>query len=322
MKLNIHFLNVGHGDSTVIEFPTGHLTMVDINNCKLDDDTKKEIYEELGVNAATVALTKILNPEFNESNFLQSKGYDIELTDPVDWLQEKGHSSLFRFVCTHPDMDHISGLHKIKMSSLELTNFWDVAHNFTKTEEDFNNSSYCYDDWVAYTEYRSSIQNPKAINPSRNEYRDFWLQDGIHILSPSSEIIDIAHQKDNKNHLSYVILITFGKTKIYLCGDATNEITIPYMLENYGTDFFKKQDGDTVILKAPHHGRESGYHKEFVDLINPDGIIVSVGKKPETDASNKYRQHCDKVWSTRWKGNISISCDVDGSCLADFQYKR
>jgi competence protein ComEC len=32
--LRIHFLNVGHGDCTIISHPSGRLTMIDINNSK------------------------------------------------------------------------------------------------------------------------------------------------------------------------------------------------------------------------------------------------------------------------------------------------
>src|SRR5690606_26108033 len=136
--------------------------------------------------------------------------------------------------------------------------------------------------------------------------QDHWKTDGIHILSPTKELIDTAHEKDHANHLSYVLLIQYGKTKVYLCGDATKDVTLPNMLEHYGEDFFQKSNDETVILKAPHHGRDSGYHKEFLDLIKPDAVIVSVGKKPDTDASNKYRNHTKNVWSTRWKGNITL----------------
>ncbi|HZS16312.1 MAG TPA: hypothetical protein VFA51_00095 [Candidatus Udaeobacter sp.] len=43
----IHFLNVGHGDCTIIEHASGHITMVDINNSdSLDEDTRRELAEE------------------------------------------------------------------------------------------------------------------------------------------------------------------------------------------------------------------------------------------------------------------------------------
>jgi hypothetical protein len=41
--LEFHFLNVGHGDCTIIRHPSGRLTMVDINNGQLlDADTLAE----------------------------------------------------------------------------------------------------------------------------------------------------------------------------------------------------------------------------------------------------------------------------------------
>jgi hypothetical protein len=40
MALEIHFLSVGHGDCTIIQFPSGRVMMIDINNSKTlpDDD--------------------------------------------------------------------------------------------------------------------------------------------------------------------------------------------------------------------------------------------------------------------------------------------
>src|SRR4051794_20904123 len=34
MSMVLHFLNVGHGDCTIIELPSGRLMMIDINNSK------------------------------------------------------------------------------------------------------------------------------------------------------------------------------------------------------------------------------------------------------------------------------------------------
>ena len=61
------------------------------------------------------------------------------------------------------------------------------------------------------------------------------------------------------------------------------------------------------IFKASHHGRDTGYHQKALGLISPDLTIVSVGVKPDTDASNKYRhQTGDRVPFTRYHGNIEV----------------
>ena len=40
--LKIHFLNVGHGDCTLLEFPSGRTTLIDINNSKVVDKKTEE----------------------------------------------------------------------------------------------------------------------------------------------------------------------------------------------------------------------------------------------------------------------------------------
>ena len=48
--------------------------------------------------------------------------------------------------------------------------------------------------------------------------------------------------------------------------------------------------------------------------MNPDYTIVSVGKKPDTDASSLYAAQTEQgVWSTRWRGNITVTIQADGS---------
>jgi hypothetical protein len=45
--LRIHFLNVGHGDCTIISHPSGRLTMIDINNSqKYDGESFQELLKE------------------------------------------------------------------------------------------------------------------------------------------------------------------------------------------------------------------------------------------------------------------------------------
>ena len=41
-------------------------------------------------------------------------------------------------------------------------------------------------------------------------------------------------------------------------------------------------------MVAPHHGRESGYYEEFVDLVHPYITIISDKSGTATSASQKY----------------------------------
>jgi len=66
------------------------------------------------------------------------------------------------------------------------------------------------------------------------------------------------------------------------------------------------------FLKASHHGRDTGYNLDAVKLVAPLVTFVSVGRKPDTDASSKYRQQCNKVASTRYHGNMELRIHDDG----------
>jgi beta-lactamase superfamily II metal-dependent hydrolase len=57
-------------------------------------------------------------------------------------------------------------------------------------------------------------------------------------------------------------------------------------------------------------------------LLKPKYTIVSVGKKPDTDASADYRKHSENVWSTRWKGNIHIEFGAGSKATIIAQYDR
>jgi competence protein ComEC len=78
------------------------------------------------------------------------------------------------------------------------------------------------------------------------------------------------------------------------------------------------------FLKASHHGRDSGYNFESLELVAPLVTIVSVGNKPTTDASPKYRYLTKNyVASTRHYGNLTLTIHDDGSwgCSAQWNGK-
>jgi hypothetical protein len=108
------------------------------------------------------------------------------------------------------------------------------------------------------------------------------------------------------NDLSLVLRIRHGTRSFLFAGDAEAEAWDD-MVERYGPAL--KSD----YLKASHHGRDSGHHPEALKHIAPRITFVSVGRKPDTDASSKYRQQCNKVASTRFYGDMELRVNDDDS---------
>lgn len=356
--LRIHFLNVGHGDCTIIEHPSGRISVIDINNgTKIDEDSYKEIKEILApdmqmLQAISAGLTGDqappassakslaalsllggqipsrgstkglgslligLQPAYEEYQQLAEKGYRQTLTNPIEYLenlcQHTGRSKeIFRYIQTHPDMDHMRGLTDLLEHGFGIINFWDTDNskttpNFSKV---FNNDE---SDWQTYQSLKRG-EGAKRLILNRNDCRAYWGAgdgygdpgDGIEVLSPTSDIARIANANDKHNNHSYVLRITFAGIKIVLGGDA-EETVWQELVDVYGNEL------KCHVLKASHHGRDSGYHQPAVKLMDPGLTVVSVGKKPATDASSKYRNYSEKVLSTRWSGNIVLSVWPDG----------
>jgi beta-lactamase superfamily II metal-dependent hydrolase len=182
--LKIHFINVGKGSCTVIDFPSGHLTVVDTDNSR--------------------------NTEEND------------LTDPIDFIKKQyPNRDIFRLIITHPDMDHLSGMEEIA-ENFKIYNFWDTENNKTFSQADLDKAPYYEkEDWKTYQKFRKSAENPKCLFLYRNSNGDYWNSDNIKILSPSKALVKKANESGIYNHLSYVISINYKGTKILLGGDAT-----------------------------------------------------------------------------------------------------
>jgi competence protein ComEC len=303
-----HFLNVGHGDCTFVELPSGRLMMVDINNSvSLPDDD---------VNA--LAASHNLDP----GDFVTRGSYRIGqswedyyeslLVDPHDYYSQffPGRR-VFRYIQTHPDMDHMSGLHRFFwQGEIGLENFWDTAHTREHDEEEFKNSRYSYIDWQVYRLLRGGSgpkdSTHKVLTHHRHAAGSYWSDDSIEILSPTPELVADCNIKGQVNDLSYVLKLSFGGRSVILAGDAEGSA--------WGAMAAELPAGklDCDILKAAHHGRDSGHHAGALELMDPHMVICSVGKKPHTDASHKYKAQGAEVFSTRSRGSLTATLWEDG----------
>jgi len=235
-----------------------------------------------------------------------------ELTDPIDFLKRTyPHERLWRFILTHPDLDHMRGIRSL-YENIGFNNFWDTNH--TKTRPDFRSEA-DKADWNFYQWLRSLNSPLKPRMYTRGDcYFAFGKEqnamlggDNIEILSPTPALVSECNTAEKSNDLSIVVRIHHAGQSILLPGDV-EESAWDDMVRFYGYRL------KSSFLKASHHGRDTGYHLNALRLIDPTMTFVSVGRKPDTDASYKYRQQTGrKVPSTRYYGNIELQINDDGS---------
>jgi beta-lactamase superfamily II metal-dependent hydrolase len=313
--VKIHFLNVGHGDCSVIEHANGNLTMIDINNgSELTEDDAKPILESLASSRMDY-LGKVMagqNGWRTWPELLAEAGYDIELTNPVEFFKnEFPGKSIFRYIQTHPDFDHMRGLAALHEEGISITNFWDTQHTKSPNPEETADEDMA--EWAEYQRLRKG-DACTVLHLNRGAKGVYYNQNpagvdggnGLYILSPTPELTKEFDKDGKRNELSYVIQYRYAGRTVIFGGDA-EQGAWQSIYDCYG------QNLKCDVLKASHHGRDTGYHQEAVKAMSPSYTIVSVGKKPETDATNKYRQYSDEVWSTRWFGSMTLQIDAEGT---------
>lgn len=289
----IHFLNVLEGDCGIIQHEDGKVSMIDIC-CG---------------NIATEVQTNALISESNSSirgNFNQKE----HPTNPIDYLNTIGVAEIFRYVQTHPDMDHMDGLQNLR-SHINILNFWDTENN---KEQEFDQNGKCGRylkvDWDCYQSLRKSTNLPKALfyyDGAKNKYYSEddsgeLTDDYIQILAPTKELINAANESDNWNDSSYVLLYHTHSFKILFCGDA-DENTIRHLLE-----YHKDEISNLDVLIAPHHGRDSDKDFTFLDIMNPKLTLIG-NAKCKYLAYNQWNMRKLKHITNNQAGNILLEFD-------------
>ena len=255
----IHFLNVKSGDCSIIEHYSGHKTVIDVCNARSAEAITDALFAELGK-----------ADRGSRGNF-QQKRYPV---NPISYMRNRGIGDIFRYIQTHPDMDHMDGIEAL-FGEFNPTNFYDTNNAKEMPSSEWQGSPYRESDWRFYKLLRDTKPqtNPKRLalysGADRGPYRtENWEGqaggDGIHILAPTPELVAAANKADQDyNGCSYVILYRTGNHRIVFGGDSHDE-TWEHILTHH-----RSAVTDIDLLIAPHHGRKSGRSYEFLDTLKP-----------------------------------------------------
>ena len=275
----VHFLHVDPGACSVIEHDSGNITMIDIcngNQC----------------------------PPQGRGTFPPDT--DLCVVNPIQYLRDMCVNDIFRFVLTHPDMDHMDGINEL-FGKFDVTNFWDTDN--TREKPDFGNSRYNETDWDRYESLRdgNSTKFPKRLSlysgmqgPYYNMKDENGVEpDGLEILSPTYKLINLANESDEYDDASYVILFQIEERKILFCGDSNNATWKHVM---------KKHEGmiaNIDLMIAPHHGRDSNRDYKFLECTEPKLTLFGCAPK-KYQAKRKWTSNGHDVLSTSEAGSVIV----------------
>ncbi len=206
-------------------------------------------------------------------------------------LSENGIKELDYLVATHAHSDHIGAMADILES---------VPAAKVIISEPSEDSASTY----TYTNFIDAVFECEAeIIKAKNGYEFTVGKAKCRILSPFNVY------SSNENNNSVVMHISIGETSFMMTGDAESGVE-KTILENYS-------DIGATILKAGHHGSDSSSTKSFVDAVNPEAVIIHVGKDnkyghPSDEVLDRLMKHTESIFTTENYGDITVLCFDNG----------
>ena len=201
----------------------------------------------------------------------------------VAYLADYVDGALELVIASHPDADHIGGLDDV-FSAYDIVTLIDSGDTKdTKTYQDY---------WNAVI----SEANCKIL------YDDDMIIDignGARL-----EIIETGDGYKNTNDNSVVALLTYGSTTVLFTGDMEKEAEAA-SLTRYGK---------VTVLKMGHHGSKTSSSQAFLDLTNPDYVIISAGagnsyKHPHQETLQRALAVDATIYGTFKSGTIIMTTD-------------
>jgi beta-lactamase superfamily II metal-dependent hydrolase len=229
---------------------------------------------------------------------------------PLNTLLQQGITNLYHVTITHPHLDHFD----------DILNFDRFYVNSLSTPRHITDAEILANARVGdkpkfdkYLEVRTRLSNPISSGAINDVHTPENLG-GVKIQTFMSSHLP----NSNFNNHSILTVLEYSNIKIIIPGD--NEYaSLDYFMT---LQDFREAVQNADILLAPHHGRESAYHAEFVKLVDPLLTIVSDGSVCETSANQRYSANSRGYDIYDSKGNKEfrrcLTTNCDGEIFVEF----
>lgn len=223
-----------------------------------------------------------------------------ENTQLLTELQKLKIDHIDTLVMTHAHADHIGKADKViaQYGVKEL-----VYNGIPSTSKYFINALKA-----------AKANGTQQVKVKAGDVLDFGNGVSFEIVSPSQSLIDEdtaaikAKKKVDVNNESVVGRLTFGNFAMLFTGDAEGPVE-KEMVASYGKKL------KCQVLKAGHHGSKTSSTAEFLKLVQPESVVMSLGVNnqyghPHEALLNRLqKQGVKNIYRTDANGTITIVSD-------------
>jgi beta-lactamase superfamily II metal-dependent hydrolase len=221
---------------------------------------------------------------------------DIGEKRVLPFLRSRGINSLDYVVATHPHGDHVGGLPAVLRS-------FHVSYCFDSRRTTYQSES--YERFLDAEKSSGAVYSPLL----RGSKIDFGDGVKIDVLNPpaSGMPYGVDTGNDTTNNYSAVLLLTYGKTRILLDGDAEEEAE-----KNMIAAYKGKLHVDA--LKCGHHGSSNATSDEWLDELTPKWAFISCGLHniyghPNRETLMRLNAHHVNILRTDHDGSVTMASD-------------
>lgn len=223
-----------------------------------------------------------------------------ENTQLLTELQKLKIDHIDTLVMTHAHADHIGKADKViaQYGVKEL-----VYNGIPSTSKYFINALKA-----------AKANGTQQVKVKAGDVLDFGNGVSFEIVSPSQSLIDEdtaaikSKKKVDVNNESVVGRLTFGNFAMLFTGDAEGPVEKD-MVASYGKKL------KCQVLKAGHHGSKTSSTAEFLKLVQPESVVMSLGVNnqyghPHEALINRLqKQGIKNIYRTDANGTITIVSD-------------
>ncbi len=305
-ELQVHFMDVGQGDSILILFPDGKDMLIDCGTTRGGSWDDVDEYMDNYVTDGQLDYLMLTHTDSDHVGYMPEvlEKYDVDTVFMPNVLSEpSGTQSSDRLQAEIDALDQS----KVGMFTDEDT----VSSN---AYAEFFIAALSEPDCEIVLNVDPDEDTNSIVITDGKKLSDGTYEGATYILTfycPTEEYYATTDLSDamDLNAVSPVGILEYNDVRIVLTGDS-NEINEPIVAERLGNI-------DCDVLKVAHHGSESSSLDVFLDAVDCEFAVISCGEgnnhdHPRQEALDRLIEDDMTIYRTDNNGNIVLTVDETG----------